>query len=127
MLNVRIKTLTRSLEEVRQVNLKYQNAKGIVSERTIEPSRVYESKEGKLVVFAYDHLREEYREFRLDRMMSCRIGDEYNNDPEGKVKVHPTEYRLCKVPPQVVSYESAEQKYIPAGWSRKPVAQILRH
>ena len=127
MLNVRIKTLTRALTEGREVTLKYRNARGIVSQRTIEPSHLYESNDGNLVVVAYDGLRDEYRDFRLDRMMSCRIARpaELGLD-DGKVRVHPATYKLRLAEPQVVSRESAEKKYIPAGWSPSPVVEILR-
>jgi predicted DNA-binding transcriptional regulator YafY len=127
MLNVRIKTLTRALAEGREVNLKYRNARGIVSKRSVEPSHLYESTEGKLVVVAYDDLRDEYRHFRLDRMLSCRIAKPVEPElVEGKVKVRPASYKLRLAEPQIVSRESAEAKYLPKGWTITPVVDILR-
>ena len=127
MLTVRVKTLTRAMAEGRDVNLKYRNARGIERERTIEPSHLYESNDGHVLVVAYDDFHDEYRDFRLDRMVSCRIGKKVGEElPDGKVKVYPATYKLRFAKPQVLLHESAEKKYIPAGWTTRPVVDILR-
>ena len=126
--SVRVKTLTNAMQAGRYVALTYRDAKGRKTDRVIEPKRIYESNDGDLVVYAKCHLRGDFREFRLDRMVRCRQDDEIDQDlPEGKVEVNPTQRRLCKVPPQVVPEESAREKYVPAGWVIGPVLQIIRH
>ena len=101
MLTVRIKTLTRAMAEGRDVHLKYHNARGIERERTIEPSHLYESNDGHVLVVAYDDFHDEYRDFRLDRMVSCRIGKKIGEElPDGKVKVYPASYKLRFAKPE---------------------------
>ncbi len=66
----------QAIEEKRQVQLCYNRADGQYSERTLDPlGMVYWG--GKWTLIAWCHLRDDYREFRIDRMQQITLLEQY--------------------------------------------------
>ena len=68
-------TVQRSITDFRVLDLDYQNAQGICSNRTVEPLAIYFTQQNWILV-AYCRLRKENREFRLDRIQQLREASE---------------------------------------------------
>jgi predicted DNA-binding transcriptional regulator YafY len=56
----------------RAVTIGYRKEDGTASVRTIEPSKVWQTKAGNWAVRAHDRLRGEDRTFRIDRIVNYR-------------------------------------------------------
>ena len=56
----------------RAVTIGYRKEDGTASVRTIEPSKVWQTKAGNWAVRAFDQLRGEERTFRIDRIVNYR-------------------------------------------------------
>ena len=66
----------QAIEEKRQIQLCYNRADGQYSERTLDPlGMVYWG--GKWTLIAWCHLRDSYREFRIDRMQQITLLEQY--------------------------------------------------
>jgi predicted DNA-binding transcriptional regulator YafY len=69
-------TLRNAIEQKQQIQLSYNRADGQYSERKLDPlGLVYWG--GKWTLIAWCHLRDTYREFRIDRMKSVILLDEF--------------------------------------------------
>ncbi|MEA2433133.1 MAG: proteasome accessory factor [Actinomycetota bacterium] len=67
--------LRKALEEGRRVNIEYYSASRLeVTERTLDPWSLIGAR-GHWYVIGFDHLREEERIFRADRIKSAELGD----------------------------------------------------
>ena len=124
--SVRLKTIVRALEEGREIAVLYtkEGAKE-PRQRTITPSHMFETRDGKVCVRAWDSFRKEVRTFRLDRMDSCRLAGEATAfvPPEGKTTVFPAAYKLRFAEPQVMADPT---NYLGTGlWAEKPLASVL--
>ena len=74
--DIHLELLRQAIEQRRAVRLQYFSpSSGQFNERTIEPTEaVYEANAWRIK--AYCRLRQDYREFRLDRMSKLRFADE---------------------------------------------------
>jgi len=80
-------TVRKAIENKQRLHLTYNRADGEYSERTLDPlGMVYWG--GKWTLIAWCHLRENYREFRIDRMNSARPLDEYFQTSEQRCLDH---------------------------------------
>ncbi len=68
--------LRRAIDERRKVRLRYCRADGTESERTVLPVGLYFFG-AKWLLAAWCELREEYRSFRIDRMLECQALPEH--------------------------------------------------
>lgn len=75
-------TLRNAIEQKRQIQLSYNRADGQYSERTLDPlGMVYWG--GKWTLIAWCHLRDTYREFRIDRMNTAvPLNEFFQTTPE---------------------------------------------
>jgi len=65
--------LQLAITNMHMMKIKYQKLKSEeVSEREIEPTAIY-SYDEKWILIAWCHLRDEYRTFRLDRILDCKL------------------------------------------------------
>ncbi len=72
MLRPKIKTLSQAIEQRRAVEIKYTDARGYVSYRTIDPYTLV-FKEGAWYIYAMCRLRGDFRLFRLSRIHDLRL------------------------------------------------------
>ncbi|WP_221793401.1 helix-turn-helix transcriptional regulator [Oceanobacter mangrovi] len=69
-----IRLLRIAIEQQRQIRLQYTRADGEISQRTIDPlGQVYWG--GKWTVIGWCHKRQDYRQFRLDRIQTLELLD----------------------------------------------------
>lgn len=72
LLRPKIKTLSQAIEKTRAVDIKYTDAHGYISYRTIEPYTLV-FKEGVWYIYAMCKLRGDFRLFRLSRISDLRM------------------------------------------------------
>ena len=68
--------------ERRRLRLRYRSARGEETERVVDPYALLRG-EGRWYVFGHDHLREEARLFRLDRVLGAEVLEEVFERPPG--------------------------------------------
>ncbi len=73
--NKSAQNLYEAFFELRKLNITYGDVKGDKTQRTIEPHYLFLSWPAWYVL-AWDHLREDIRCFRLDRIASAQVADE---------------------------------------------------
>ena len=69
----RIDLIRQAIQEDKVVAFRYHFGPGDVSERRIAPIDAYRGFRDRLYVKGYDFLRDEDRNFRLDRMVGLRL------------------------------------------------------
>ena len=72
LLRPKIKILSQAIEKCRAVDIKYTDARGFISYRTVEPYTLV-FKEGTWYVYAMCKLRGDFRLFRLSRIHDLRL------------------------------------------------------
>ena len=100
--------------------------------RGILPFRIYQSREGWLVVDGFDTYRQAVRTFRLDRFETMELGNKLaagQGDPniiihKGDYTVWPAAWNLIQAQPQIVS-EASLPKFLEHGWSLTPCPDII--
>lgn len=99
--------------------------------RDLLPFRVYESRDGKYVVDAFDSDHNEIRTFRVDRFVRVIVGDVMEGDDPcvmetrgGEVAVYPAAWGLIQARPQTVK-AAAVDKFLAKGWALQPEPVIL--
>lgn len=110
--------------------LSKEEGSGPVS-RDILPFKVYRSREGAIVVDAFDTYRKGVRTFRLDRFTKLSKGKELQGDDPavlqtrgGEVAVYPSTWKLVQARPQMVK-TSALDKFLANGWGVVPPAVLI--
>ena len=114
--------------ERRRVRMRYRSARGEQTQRVVDPYALLRG-EGRWYVFGYDHLREDARLFRLDRVLGAEVLEEVFDRPPGledpgsllgavanshapwgvEVLLETTMQRArVRVPPMLASLEEAE-------------------
>ncbi len=72
MIRARLKSLSSAIEQCRAVDIKYTDARGYVSYRTVEPYTVV-FKAGAWYIYAMCRLRGDFRLFKISRISDIRI------------------------------------------------------
>lgn len=110
--------------------LSKEEGSGPVS-RDILPFKVYRSRDGALVMDAYDTYRKDVRTFRLDRFTKLSKGKALEGDDPavlqtrgGEVAVYPSTWKLVQARPQTIR-TSALDKFLAAGWNVVPPAMLI--
>lgn len=77
-----VSDLARAVGQRRQVRLRYRSVRSEETRRVVDPYAVLQ-REGRWYLFGHDHLRENARLFRLDRVLEARVLDEdFERPPE---------------------------------------------
>jgi predicted DNA-binding transcriptional regulator YafY len=136
-INNRIQNISQAIEGRVWLNTVYQSVdpdtgEMVSTSRSILPFRVYQSRNGKLVMDGYDTHRKAVRTFRVDRFKRISRGKQHQGDDPavmltrgGEITVYPASWKLVQARPQTVSPKAAD-KFLSAGWSLTPNGEVLK-
>ena len=77
-----VSTVAGAVGERKRVRLRYRTSRGEETERVVDPYALLRG-EGSWYVFGHDHLREDSRLFRLDRVLGAEVLEEVFERPPG--------------------------------------------
>jgi len=106
--------LFESIAEKKQVELKYQSMNSELTERIIEPVGLF-IENNFWYVMGYCHLRNDYRQFRTDRMVQIKRTDLYFEKEHKDVEHHKNSDDNCEKTKVVIRVDKKILKYILTG------------